>query len=108
MEQVVRPAVPVAGDLFDEHLRELVSEGARTFAELSKKVVADPERAQRVAAMEAAMEHALLLGEIRERRSLSQNDVAVAARSVNISKSESSGSAPFWTTAEVSAAARAQ
>jgi hypothetical protein len=48
----------------------------RKFAELSRKVVADPERAQRVAAMEAAIEHALLLGEIREHRSLSQNDVA--------------------------------
>src|SRR5262249_3506378 len=73
--------VPVADDLFDEHLRELESEGAlmpktRKFAELSRKVVADPERAQRVAAMEAAIEHALLLGEIREHRSLSQSDVA--------------------------------
>ena len=48
----------------------------RKFSELSRKVVADPERAQRVAAMEAAIEHALLLGEIRERRSLSQSDLA--------------------------------
>ena len=48
----------------------------RKFAELSRKVVAGPERAQRVATMEAAIEHALLLGEIREQRSLSQNDVA--------------------------------
>lgn len=48
----------------------------RKFSELSRTVVADPERAQRVAAMEAAIEHALLLGEIREQRSLSQSDLA--------------------------------
>ena len=50
----------------------------RKFTELKRDVLADPERAQRVAAMEAAIEHALLLGEIREHRSLSQNDVAEA------------------------------
>jgi DNA-binding XRE family transcriptional regulator len=48
----------------------------RKFSELSTKVMADPERAQRVAAIEAAIEQALLLGEIRERRSLSQADLA--------------------------------
>jgi predicted XRE-type DNA-binding protein len=63
----------------------------RKFAELSSKVVADPERARRVAAMEAAIEHALLLGEIRERRSLSQNDVAevLGASQARVSQLES-------------------
>ena len=60
----------------------------RKFAELSRKVVADPERAQRVAAMEAAIEHALLLGEIREHRSLSQNDVLLCS-TANESRSAS-------------------
>jgi len=50
----------------------------RKSAELRRKVVADPERAQRVAAMEAAIEQALLLGEIRERRSLGQTGLAEA------------------------------
>lgn len=48
----------------------------RKFNELSKDVLADPARAQRVAAMEAAIEQALVLGEIREHRSLSQSDLA--------------------------------
>lgn len=48
----------------------------RKFTELESEVLAEPERAQRVAAMEAAIEHALLLAEIRERRSLSQSDLA--------------------------------
>lgn len=48
----------------------------RKFTELSRSVVANPERAQRVAAMETAIEHALVLGEIRERRNLSQADLA--------------------------------
>lgn len=48
----------------------------RKFAELSRSVVANPERAMRVAAMETAIEHALVLGEIRERRNLSQADLA--------------------------------
>jgi predicted XRE-type DNA-binding protein len=63
----------------------------RKFAELSSKVVADPERARRVAAMEAAIEHALLLGEIREHRSLSQNDVAevLGASQARVSQLES-------------------
>ena len=63
----------------------------RKFAELSSNVVADPERAQRVAAMEAAIEHALLLGEIREHRSLSQNDVAevLGASQARVSQLES-------------------
>ena len=46
------------------------------FSDLSKDVLSDPSRAQRVAAIEAAIEHALLLGELRERRSLSQTDIA--------------------------------
>ena len=48
----------------------------RKFTELSRSVGTDPERAQRVAAMETAIEHALVLGEIRERRNLSQADLA--------------------------------
>ena len=48
----------------------------RKFNELTAKVLADPERAQRVAAMQTAIEHALLLGEIREQRQLSQTDLA--------------------------------
>jgi DNA-binding transcriptional regulator YiaG len=73
--------VPIADDLFDEHLRELeVKEPqmpkTRKFTELSRRVVTDPERAQRVAAMETAIEHALVLGEIREHRNLSQADLA--------------------------------
>jgi predicted XRE-type DNA-binding protein len=48
----------------------------RKFAELSRTVIADPERTQRVAAMETAIERALVLGEIRERRNLSQADLA--------------------------------
>jgi DNA-binding transcriptional regulator YiaG len=48
----------------------------RKFTELSHSVLADPERAQRAAAMETAIEHTLLLAEIREHRSLSQTDLA--------------------------------
>lgn len=50
----------------------------RKFVELRREVVADPERASRVAAMEAAIERALVLGELRERRSLSQASLAEA------------------------------
>ena len=48
----------------------------RKFSELSGRVAADPERAQRVAEMEAAIEHALALGELREPRDLSQGELA--------------------------------
>jgi len=48
----------------------------RKFDDLTKELVADPRRAREIAAMQAAMEDALALAEIRERRGLRQTDVA--------------------------------
>jgi DNA-binding XRE family transcriptional regulator len=63
---------------------------AKPYRNLRDKVRADPTRAARVAAQREAMEDALALAEIRERRELTQNDVArvLATSQANVSRIE--------------------
>ncbi len=60
--------VPVADDLYDEH--------PKAYKDLRDKVRSSPERAARVKTRRQAMEDALALSEIREKRELTQTDIA--------------------------------
>src|SRR5712691_11415487 len=63
---------------------------AEPYRNLRDRVRADPARAARVAAQRQAMEDALALAEVRERRELTQNDVArvLATSQANVSRIE--------------------
>jgi DNA-binding XRE family transcriptional regulator len=63
---------------------------AKPYKELRDKIRSDTTRAARIDARRQAMEDALALGEIREKRELTQNDIAevLATSQANISRIE--------------------
>lgn len=65
----------------------------RKFDDLRQAVIADPARAERVAEMQAAVEDALALAEIRKSRELTQGDIAQALQmtQANVSRVERQG-----------------
>jgi DNA-binding XRE family transcriptional regulator len=64
--------------------------GHHPFSKLREQLRSDPDRAARIDAMEAAIEHALALAEIRRRRGMTQKQLAEAMRvsQANISRIE--------------------
>jgi DNA-binding XRE family transcriptional regulator len=63
---------------------------AKPYKQLRDRLRSDPARAERVAAYRQAMEDALALAEIRERRELTQNDIAqvLEVSQANVSRIE--------------------
>ena len=89
--------VPMADGLYDDHLDEIerTSERremrmAKPYSKLRDEVRKSPDRAERVAVQRQAMEDALALAEIREKRELTQNDLArvLSTSQANVSRIE--------------------